>query len=820
VCTFAKTRAFNFRRFVYRIKIKALGWIDNYSAFQMLMKSTQLSIFLALVFSYLLHLVDPIVSSNFDLLGMKTLENDGYISFLGTVAAVSGVFIGLYFAAISTIAGSIYANVPSNIRQLLAHERVGNTYMLFLSFVAFLCLILIGMNVLGKPRLEVAIPIMVLFSGIGIAAFVNLGTRAFNLFDPVGLHPSVINLIGKEAKSASAEGFGWLDKNFQNHARNNALFQINTLLTMSEIVKSGQSTRSDSFINLAKNVLFYLATYEKTKARIPTNSLWHRRRYEHPDWYLTQDSAVSLAHQSGTTVQPKTVFDTEWLEEELLPIICDCITANIERGMHQNAVDVLEVVSNYLHVIALSGSVARAVHVLKTISEPVLDSLEEVSKGKKAGSGPSLERLAIIECVASMPVTIQLAARQYLEKSEPSSIEKMLSSIDWRSSKAVFSSGIPFHLLSCMEFLKKRVDFEIQADGSVVTPVWYLKAHLLKEESKNFVSIANSISVDLVDLYRSWKTREGFKTEPWFVSAIQSTELEFLSKLDWHINSWGEIWLSLTEKRELSGLNWDDFDIDLKVEQVKNYRLALIHEIAEQSGKLNREMRSSDFPDYRGQFLHLMAEATFDALLDNDVDHLEAVYKPLFDGSLVLLNRLLPTEVVIDHRYRQAIKVAAAPIVDLLELSGYALLLSDYHRDDGLWRVVKGVWDNYLDAVDGDRTVKMLLILFSASSEAMEIAHRSGVRYGWLSRVGREFESIKRSHRVEKGSFGYDESIVHPSPIVRVYANGRGLSSFNGTELFILKFLSGHVADPDFDLGWKTLNLQRSLDHASQEADD
>jgi hypothetical protein len=804
VYTFAKTRAFNFRRFVYKIKMKALDWVDNYSAFQMLMRRTQLSIFLALVFSYLLHLIDPIVSSNFRLLGMKALENDGYISFLGTVAAVSGVFIGLYFAAISTIAGSIYANVPSNIRQLLAHERVGNTYMLFLSFVAFLCLILIGMNVLAQPRLEVAIPIMVLFSGIGIAAFVNLGARAFNLFDPVGLHPSVINIIGKEAKSASAEGFGWLDQNFQNHAHNNALFQINTLLTMSEIVKAGQSARSDSFISLAKNVLIYLASYEKTKASIPTNSLWHRRRYEHPDWYLTQDSVVSFAHQSGTIVQPKTVFDTEWLEEELLPIICDCITVNIERGMHQNAVDVLGVVSNYLHVIALSGSVVRAVHVLKMISEPVLNSVEEVSKGKKVGSGPSLERLAIIECVASMPVTIQLAARQYLEKSGPSSIEKILSSIDWRSSTAVFSSGIPFHLLSRVEWLKKRVDFEIQADGSVVTPVWYLKAHLLKKESENFVSIADSISVVLVDLYSSWKLREGFVTEPWFVSAIQSTELEFLSKLDWHINSWGEIWLSLTEKRELSGLSWDDFDIDLKVEEVKKYRLHLIKEI----------------PDYRGQFVHLMAEATFDALLDNDVDHLEAVYKPLFDGSLVLLNRLLPTGVGIDHRHRQSIKVAAAPIVDLLELSGYALLLSDYHRDKRLWSVVSGVWDNYLDARDGGDTVKMLLLLCSTSNEPMEIAHRSGVRYGWLSRVGREFESIEKSYRVERGSFGYQESIVHQSPIVRVYANGRGLSSFNGTELFILKYLSGHLADPDFDLGWKNLNLQRSLAQASQEADD
>jgi len=173
------------RKFNYQNSVRDKK--EKYVGLRNLFQITQMQLMSALLFAALLQIVDPIVYNFYNLTFLKIPDDSDYVTFMVTISGIGGVFIGLYYAAISTIGGSIYAKVPNNVRDLLAQERIGNVYMHFLSFTTFLGVSLVSFRVLGFERVYLAIPVMLIGAGIGIIAFVKLGQRAFYLFDPTAL---------------------------------------------------------------------------------------------------------------------------------------------------------------------------------------------------------------------------------------------------------------------------------------------------------------------------------------------------------------------------------------------------------------------------------------------------------------------------------------------------------------------------------------------------------------------------------------------------------------------------------------------------------
>jgi hypothetical protein len=124
-------------------------------------------------------------------------ESSNYVSWLSSLAQIGGVFIALYFAAVTAAAGAIYATVPNNIRDLLTRERVGNIYVKYLTQATFIPLCLIALNLAGFSQLRLALPVLIILAGTGIIAFAALGRRAFDLFDPTKLAGSLFGELGR-----------------------------------------------------------------------------------------------------------------------------------------------------------------------------------------------------------------------------------------------------------------------------------------------------------------------------------------------------------------------------------------------------------------------------------------------------------------------------------------------------------------------------------------------------------------------------------------------------------------------------------------------
>ena len=146
-------------------------------------KTVWINLFYSIIFALFFQHIDPFVYHHFQKLNLQIPDDGDYVTFLATVSGIGGIFIGLYYTAIVSVGSAIFANVPNNVRDLLAEERFGNVYMGFLSFLTVFGLVLVAFRVLGLPRIHLAIPVVTFLAGIGVFAFVNLGKRAFNLFD-------------------------------------------------------------------------------------------------------------------------------------------------------------------------------------------------------------------------------------------------------------------------------------------------------------------------------------------------------------------------------------------------------------------------------------------------------------------------------------------------------------------------------------------------------------------------------------------------------------------------------------------------------------
>ena len=227
-----------------------------------------------------------------------------YVSWLSTIAQIGGVFIALYFTAVTAAAGAIYAQVPNNIRDLLARERVGNVYIRYLTLATFLPLCLIALHFLGFEPIRMAVPFLVWVAGTGIIAFAALGRRAFDLFDPTRLAGSLFGDFGGWLAQVSAGGFRWQDRSFQTHAHRQTASVVDTLQTLSDLAATHANLDSAPLLEFSMSVLALLAEYQQRKLRIPTDSLWFEQKYEHRSWYQTEDTTVQLAHHTGTSLSP------------------------------------------------------------------------------------------------------------------------------------------------------------------------------------------------------------------------------------------------------------------------------------------------------------------------------------------------------------------------------------------------------------------------------------------------------------------------------------------------------------------------------------
>jgi hypothetical protein len=729
-----------------------------------------------------------------------------YSAWLVALAQISGVFIALYFTAVTAAASAIYAQVPNNVRDLLARERVGNVYIRYLTFAAFVPLCLIALHLLGYEPLRIAVPLLTVVAGVGIVAFTKLGQRAFNLFDPTKLSYVLFADLNRWIRQVSPGGFRWLDEPFQKHAHRQAAAILDTLETVVSVASAQSNVRGRAPLELVGGMLAFLSQYQSEKLKVPSGSLWFTQKYQQKDWYLTEDSRVQIAHQTGTTLSPDMVVECNWVEDDIERVALKFLETSVSVRRLDDHLDYFSRIEQYIDALAFNGNVRRA--------SAFIDRVEKIYRtsylaGETASSSAeSMEQVAVAEMLAFLHLHNLNSYATSVEKWTSQWTKEQLERIRWTKPETIYRVGFPINVVSQLEWLLPRMQLEREVDGRTVTPLWYVRALVSKAQAEGLHENVEALVETTEKTLQGWAMQLTEQGRVWQAAAVLSRHLEYLSKLQTRcLRSFKLHFEALEKERYLTDLKWPDIKLQTWSERVDESYNTLAQSIAKHILLLQNSVRPEGVPDYFGQFIHTIGEFLFDQLLNQQSDALRLAMPPYFMGSLNLFEQLKPSTSKLDIWAEQRLHLAAAPVLDLMELSGYAKLLAELYGKDEIWTPIKTTWDVFLASTPN--ALAWLAAVARVGEASMQIPHRGVLRTKWEMRV--QFELGKLPMRREAmGGTGlhFHEVVEHASALVRYAAKYEFL---RGKDIFVGLYLAKQPGAENVEWAGMQTQLVESL---------
>ena len=469
-------------------------------------------------------------------------KHTDYGTLLAAVIGVGGVFIGLYYTAISSVCSAIYANKPNNIRNLLARDRVSSFYMDLLAMLTSFGVLLLVLNTLGYQPAILLLLLLILGAGWMVLGFIQLGRRAFNLFDPTAFSDTIFKRLRQCCRQMQAHGYHWSNQSSQSESHNIAQTEIDTLITLSDITAKEIHLNGHPFADMCKDMLSFLLDYEMAKKSIPTNSLWYRQQYVHSDRYRTYDAEISPNHQSTAGVKPKLVSDPRWLESDILPIVKCCFQINIERKRYDIANELLGDLDCYVQRLAKEQEIESAFDLISDIFSWCEECILLVENGGVARE--PLEYMQICQQLAKMPINVLSVYIDTIKFAGREAISERINRVAWKSTKSIYRVGFALHTLDQLEELGPKLIFEQKVEGRIISKSWYIEKMIAQEDAKNLHTAMICFYEKARDIYAHWIDLSSPK-RPWLAAQMMSIEFTYWSRLDSQANALQQLWNDL-----------------------------------------------------------------------------------------------------------------------------------------------------------------------------------------------------------------------------------------------------------------------------------
>ena len=263
-----------------------------------------------------------------------------------------------------------------------------------------------------------------------------------------------------------------------------------------------------------------------------------------------------------------------------------------------------------------------------------------------------------------------------------------------------------------------------------------------------------------------------------------------------------------------------DFDINKLIEKKNHRKKELLGLMSEENILFSLIKRPQSYPDFAGQFLNTVGEALFVAMCENDDEMVYALFRRYFYGCLLQFEKLRPQELEKGWQSLNNLKISAAPLLDMMNISGYAFLLSEYHDEPILKEPIVQAWDTYLNEESGSQRLQTMAAAVSLSESGFEIEHRSTLRSRWkqiiqklLSEVEHEEVQIDYNLTAISGILAEPETFPrHKSTLVRVLARHPDFLFFDGIDIFITKYVHQREDGINLDFGrHRTEELEKAI---------
>lgn len=809
-------------RIAFKVYARLLNWRRSLrdrraavGAAGTIFRNVVLSLAFALVVAAVLELLDRLVLQDADILravlpdrfadraarrfrvGVQADE----LSLFGTIAQIAGVFLGLYFTAVSGIAATVYADVPGEVRLLLTREKLGSVYIKIVAFLGAFALVLSTAKVIGIQIGLVNTAAVGLLAALSIYAFVMLGLRTFYFFSPDTLTGYVVKDVLPLFEAARRGRLGSKHRAIPFNYQRQAEELLSTLRSVVRLSATRASVTERALLSIVVNNLYLLYLYESLKGDIETTSLWFKQRLEFPSWLTADRSMVQMAVHTQTGIQAKQVGDRQWVERELLDVLRTTIGALLDRPDRARAVEAFE------HLVARSRNLGSQLSVDETL---MLAELSTGLAGEHLAARPehdrTVESIAIADLSSSVLMQLVLGMSDRLRPMTADSFASETAALDPIAS---LSSAWPPEIINQREYVGERLARERIVEGRRVSADWYVRQLLALSMSRFVARVIPILIAELEKMPESVQSRLDSQ-QPIIAAAIVQRGIESCQKFSVHLDEFSACLERIATLRRAMDVPWVETDWEDAQRRVGEVRTKLLLLTAKIAIEVSTVDTGGEIPDYFGASYRFLVEECFQNILGDQEKTFGRLFPAFFAASLSAHERLSRELAAYDDRTK--IIFSTEPLDDLLEISGYALLENELGRG-GCWASTKQLWDKYLESQERTQFFTFLFAVISYRGGVFGIKPGDIGRTTWQQMFRQHLADLGLLRTRRYGPYDLDDEDVDAnSPLLR--AATEGVFGHDASQAFVVGYLLTWPESQGLELPRETEVFVESLEFA------
>jgi hypothetical protein len=738
---------------------------------------------------------------------------ESYGGFVAAAVGAEAAFLALFFTTVGVIAATTYSHVPGEIRSLFVRERTSLIYVWNVAEALLVGIALLLMPVVTHTSPHgLTVAVFAVLTVLSVLSLVLLGTQLFNFFDLSTLSRSLPRRFRHGLQEASASDKAVPEAAQQQAAHERAAKVLHIYSQLSELIASRGVAEAEAPERIASELLGCWAAASTVKPTVPTESKWYSLTAAHPNWLTMDHTQLSMALATSTGVQPTLSPDPLWVESTLGRSLGRLLPTLATPAEWPRAIQVVDGANKLVFYLATRLQLDEARLLVRTVG----GFLADVSAGAFATSGADrpttsddweMPRMAAAERATLGYTQYWLGLIRPFKEIDP---QRLAASFDEAvaSPRGPYKASAPWALLDLFEDIASGIAFEQQTEHQRVTPDWWVHHLAARTLLHTFVEAIRSFFEEVQAGVLGPLIADN-KSSAELITVRIFDALELAHKLGFHLRTAHRAVAALDSMRhdpsndELwpDGSLPDDFPPRLEEQ--------LYRKLAEVAPQLRSEPHDHTRPDLFGQGYKRLSDATFHAILEERPD----LARQLFPSFIAMADRARARLVdeLAGHRVRDQAIFSTEPLVDMMELSGLALLMSEVDPAAGIWPDVRALWDHILSSPTGPA--------LAAQLTAVLLVHASlfAITSGGIGRTDRQ---IALARLLTERGLGHQDVMwgepAHPepaSPIVAVFAPWEpGGIHHDLADLFVVEYLARRPDMQGLQIPRRAEMLRESLD--------
>jgi hypothetical protein len=740
-------------------------------------------------------------------------NNDQIQSFLNTVVQLAGLFLTLYFTAISLIASTVYARVPGDVRTLAVDEKVGNVYIRVVAILGAIAILYLLGSVLGLQIGLIGILAIGTLSITSLFSFLVLGKRTFNFFQPTVFVQFLVNELAKWIKLSSGGKRTTQTPSLQDYYRRRAEGNLRTYRDIVSLATTEEFHRieADALVTLLNFTVDIATFYERRKPAISSQSLWFEKINKHRQWLTVGHTELELALATGRPIDPELVPNLYWFEEWCQALIEKASHALTIRDDSQHWFKFANRLYHRLEEFGHLFAIEEALLFFRSQREEIGLLLQQTKPAAGFASDASNRRLGFyigaIAFVCSDLIAILIGFARRLEEITDESLPVLAENLLRNQPEAIYSARLPRAVIAETESISASLRAEELIEGKIVTPEWYVSQLLGRGFIEFIKASCLSFITELEETFEQNVREQQNAGQHLFAAQIISSGIEACDKLHVHFANARRCVERLEKLRKVQDIPWTDVNWKELHEQISQLHGKLMAYAADILPPLEQVPATRYWPDYFGQLYSFVAREAYLAMSRGNEDLFGKLFPSLF-ASGILANQKLRQQFK-DREPRTMIALSSGPLEDIIALSGYAKLFTEL---DGkaFYTFVTRTWDVYLASFESPKNPLMAITaLLEYRTGDFFMPARDLERTGWQQ----NFERLLRDRKIlQEHQSGYDapREPAHPSKLIQEISRG-GILMEHASDVFLVDYVMPKLAGEKITFPYTARNLAEAL---------